>query len=574
MISSKGTAKDRYYPAHVGGIIAQARILLATFLLIPAFHHCFGPAEYSITVFYLLAAYFCYSILLAIIVHKLLAVLDNWFPIRYCIDLAVFIVLLRSSQIHTGTIYLFSVFLMFNASQSWLATGALVSSFILSAFVSANALFPAGMQPVGQLDVMQIITISGGILAMGLLIGFINSHAENRSRDFAWLAQWPIVSSEDIKSAGAKILEHLSRILSVRQMLLIWEEHDEPWLHVLSWSKDECHYSREVPDVFGEMTCLQLKSAFFFARNLSRPRVRIIYSFPSSEGKLQIMKGAPVSRNILERYPMQSVLSLVFYGKMASGRLYAIDYKRTLYNRFEVLKIIANEVANSLDKSYLLRDLRLLAKMEEQNAMARDLHDVILQNLAGDMLRLGRVDKSSLADGQTVQRYLNEYRKAITDTMREIRSYINRLRPFPLKIPAGLERNLVDYLDELNRKLMHQWGIAVVLEANLPQEKLPTPLAEELYSIVHEAVVNAARHAKASLVKIAISAGDGCVNIIISNDGNGFSFHGRYGHEKLKVMNWGPRTLMERTEALGGRLVVESEDTGSRLEFVLPLSGK
>lgn len=62
------------------------------------------------------------------------------------------------------------------------------------------------------------------------------------------------------------------------------------------------------------------------------------------------------------------------------------------------------------------------------------------------------------------------------------------------------------------------------------------------------------------------------VRITVTDDGQGFPFHGRYDQEELSEMKRGPVTLRERISALRGTLLIDSQETGVRLDIVLPLA--
>ena len=85
-----------------------------------------------------------------------------------------------------------------------------------------------------------------------------------------------------------------------------------------------------------------------------------------------------------------------------------------------------------------------------------------------------------------------------------------------------------------------------------------------------EAIVNAARHAKASTVRVELDVGEPRIDIVIADNGHGFPFRGRYDHLALKAGRLAPVTLGERVEALQGTLMIDSSETGARLEIVVP----
>jgi signal transduction histidine kinase len=58
--------------------------------------------------------------------------------------------------------------------------------------------------------------------------------------------------------------------------------------------------------------------------------------------------------------------------------------------------------------------------------------------------------------------------------------------------------------------------------------------------------------------------------VAVSDDGRGFSFRGRVEHDTLVDSKLGPASLLDRVVGLGGRMSIESNPSGARVEFVLP----
>jgi signal transduction histidine kinase len=66
---------------------------------------------------------------------------------------------------------------------------------------------------------------------------------------------------------------------------------------------------------------------------------------------------------------------------------------------------------------------------------------------------------------------------------------------------------------------------------------------------------------------------DAEVRIDVTDNGAGFPFLGTYDLQWLQAERRGPMTLKERVAALGGRLVLESTRSGSRIEMRIKATG-
>ena len=103
-------------------------------------------------------------------------------------------------------------------------------------------------------------------------------------------------------------------------------------------------------------------------------------------------------------------------------------------------------------------------------------------------------------------------------------------------------------------------------------EHVPAAMGREIYRVVREGLVNAARHSKGSLARAEVVLENGQVCISICDDGLGFPFRGYYDQATLTTMGVGPAMLKSRIAFLEGSLSIHSDETGARLEITLPLS--
>jgi signal transduction histidine kinase len=132
--------------------------------------------------------------------------------------------------------------------------------------------------------------------------------------------------------------------------------------------------------------------------------------------------------------------------------------------------------------------------------------------------------------------------------------------------------NLTILLKELAERIKRQWGLRVEINLKYPEKQVPRIPAQDIYFIVNESLTNVARHAKASTVHTELAVEENRVHITVTDNGQGFPFRGRYDHVTFNKMNIGPVTLKERIASLGGSLTIDSSDTGTQLEIILPLT--
>jgi signal transduction histidine kinase len=107
-----------------------------------------------------------------------------------------------------------------------------------------------------------------------------------------------------------------------------------------------------------------------------------------------------------------------------------------------------------------------------------------------------------------------------------------------------------------------------------PQDAWVDEFGDEVFRIAREGILNAARHADASLITATISASNGVVRLEIMDDGRGFPFHGTYDLSALERMNRGPWSIKDRVSGLSGNLELTSTTSGSKLLVTLDIPAK
>jgi signal transduction histidine kinase len=229
----------------------------------------------------------------------------------------------------------------------------------------------------------------------------------------------------------------------------------------------------------------------------------------------------------------------------------------------------AHELKLRQEHYCLLAELRQGAAAEERVRLARDLHDGLLQSLTGMALQLETVRRLLESDPQTAKQRLLEIQQLIAAEQRDLRVHIRDLKPAPPGVTT--DPRLAERLEGLGERLKRQWGLTVAVGSRHPGRPLSGTLAQEIYWIVHESLINAARHARASGARAEIAVEDHRVSIRVEDDGQGFPFQGRYTLGQLAESKLGPATLMERIASLGGALTLDSGDRGTRLDITLPL---
>jgi signal transduction histidine kinase len=200
-------------------------------------------------------------------------------------------------------------------------------------------------------------------------------------------------------------------------------------------------------------------------------------------------------------------------------------------------------------------------RRDERLAIATQLHDDVLPPLFKVHL-LGQVLRQQLATGQllAMEDDLPALIAATDEASVALRERIRGLRTSPLGTD-GLSRTLHLLLRQL------------ALESNVRiQEQIDevraTPVVELLaYQIAREALRNAIKHSRASLIRVFLLREDDRFRLVVEDDGCGF-----LPKQVDESRHFGIALIRERVELAGGVLQIDSmPGEGTRLVARLPL---
>jgi signal transduction histidine kinase len=188
----------------------------------------------------------------------------------------------------------------------------------------------------------------------------------------------------------------------------------------------------------------------------------------------------------------------------------------------------------------------------ERRRLERNLHDGAQQRLVAVALSLRLVAGKLESDPDVARELLGGAGRELALALDELRELARGLHPAVLT-DRGLRAAVETLADRA--------PFPVELDAT-PDERLPEPVEAGAYYLIAEALTNVAKYANASVVRVAVTAGDGRVVVEVSDDGIG-------GADPSSGS--GLRGLADRVEALGGSLAVTSPaGAGTTLRAEIP----
>jgi signal transduction histidine kinase len=240
------------------------------------------------------------------------------------------------------------------------------------------------------------------------------------------------------------------------------------------------------------------------------------------------------------------------------GVIFISSEKKNYYddNDVDVLQALAAHISLAMENARLYEQRRELARMEERNRLARDLHDSVCQTLFS--LTLTARGTESLLEGQSefVSQSLKEIQSLSQDALKEMRSLIFQLRP------AGLEQGLITALRCYGEGL----GITVKEKVEGARE-LPRAIEEALWRIGQEGLNNISKHAGTNQATVHLRVKENEISLDIADQGRGVST----GHSPNE-QSMGMLSMRERAEMLGGEFFIQSEKgKGTKIHVRIPL---
>jgi two-component system sensor histidine kinase UhpB len=208
---------------------------------------------------------------------------------------------------------------------------------------------------------------------------------------------------------------------------------------------------------------------------------------------------------------------------------------------------------NELQRSFeLLRTLsqRLeVVREQERTRIARELHDelgVRMTCMKMDLARLLAMMRDPLFPREKMEEKIRSMGTEVDTTIAEVQRLASELRPGlldDLGLVAAIEWQCQDF--------ERRSGIRCLCEASFDEIKISPSRATAAFRICQEALINVARHAKATFVRVLVKESGDDVLIEIQDNGQGIPA------EKVnEAGSLGLLGMKERSMAIGGRLEI------------------
>jgi signal transduction histidine kinase len=205
----------------------------------------------------------------------------------------------------------------------------------------------------------------------------------------------------------------------------------------------------------------------------------------------------------------------------------------------------------------------LEASDDERRRIASDLHDGVVQDLAGVAYSLAGSSREQGMAGP-VAALLDRSAAEVRESIKSLRSLLVDIYP-PKLADAGLESALTDLLAGAKTR-----GVVTTLTVDAGAERLPDDVARLLYRSAQEGVRNVLTHAHAGSLDVEVQLTPDTVTLTVTDDGDGFDpeiieRRSKEGHLGLRGLG----DLLAHSN--GDLLVTSSPGGGTTLRVEVPL---
>ena len=532
-----------------GRVIALGRLMLATLFLLAILVDVSQPAHAPAATFALLAAYIASA---AAIVA---ATWNNWWldaklagP-AHAVDIILFTLLVLLTEGYTSPFFTFFMFLLLSAAirWGWRAT-ALTAGLLTLLYLIAGLLV---MTSGASLEPQRFVVRTGQLIILSLILIWFGANQWRTRfyfRDEELLGR-PSLDESPLETGLRAAMSGLRASAGV----LIWREHGRNGLVGLA-----------VRD--GELAVVKMPKRALADALATTP---FLYDFRKNRA---LKKDA--ERNLISLRPRDMIsnqaasalglvegLAVPVRTDAGEGGLFLQSVPSLSTDHIDLGEQIAAAVAAHIQRHALLKAAEESAEAGSRLTLARDLHDSVVQFLAGAAFRLEAI-KRSKATGREIGPELDELKQLMLQEQRELRSFIAALRSGPLVALNDLAKDLHGLAERLSR----QWDVRCVFSARSAEMMIPTRLRLDAHHLMREAVANAVRHAEAKSVTIQLAAVSDELTLEFVNDGSEYPLSG----DRLEM----PTSLKERVEKAGGAIDLACGMGVTKISISLPIGGK
>ena len=559
----------------VEAVLAMARALLA-FSLMAAIYLARTATGLGYLAPVVLAAYCMYSVCLILAQRFHRAPNDAARVSTHIADIvwAGILTTMFSSTPYSPSV-VFLIFPLLAAAMRWgfRATMATAGATILALFVViffANAPLP----PVDPLTAEHRLSVgSVSLLILGFLLGYLGEHEKRLRSDAMTVARVAGQAHKAItpNETVAAVFGELFRTFDPALIQLAIHEIPTGRIHV--WESSRAGGQRIACrdlDFSHRADLLFQDSSHHIIGFKSGKNGNSTVEYKIFDAAGQAING--IQYNFREDWFPERLTSFVsvpvVFGSEWEVRLFVWDPLQSKATPKLLLAVtdLANRVSPTIFAAALQHHLRSRATAEERARVARELHDGIMQSLVALDMKMEVVKKVCARDSLPLLKEITTMQQVLRNEILGLREIIQANR----RIEVG-PTQLIPFLSETVSKFQRESRITSRFICELEEAPLPAATCYEVARIVQESLTNVRKHSGATTTIIRFAQLKDKWLLVITDDGRGFDFVGRFTSDELDEARKGPAVIKQRVRSISGDLTIESApNRGTCLEITFP----
>ncbi len=522
--------------------------MLATLFVLAILADVSQPALAPEAAYVLLAAYVVFATAIVI------ATWSNWWldaklagP-AHAVDIALFTVLVLLTEGYTSPFFTFFIFILLSAAIRWGWRATALTATLLTLLYLIAGLLVAAVST--EFELQRFVVRTGHLIILSLILIWFGANqwlARFYLRDEDLLARPSLEESLEI---GLRAAMHGVR---AKAGAFVWRQRGDREFAGLMIRGDELTLlTLPKPALFHGLAPTPFLYHLGMNRALKRDAERNLNALaprdvigPKAAAALELSEG----------------LAIAIQSDSGEGELFLEAVPNLSTDHIDIGEQIAADIAAHLQSHALLKAAEESAEARSRLTLARDLHDSVVQFLAGAAFRLEAMKRSD-ASGRNIEPELNELKQLMLHEQAELRLFITALRSEPLVALNDLAKDL----SALAGRLSRQWNVACEVSATRAELMIPARIHLDALQLTREAVANAVRHAAAKSVTVKIAAVSDELRLEFINDGTAYPKHG----DRLDE----PTSLKERVEQAGGALDMARGMGVTKISVSLPIGGR
>ncbi len=207
-----------------------------------------------------------------------------------------------------------------------------------------------------------------------------------------------------------------------------------------------------------------------------------------------------------------------------------------------------------------------LAIAEERTRIACDIHDGLIQTLAGLNYHIEYCIDQIEKNKNEALKSIQETQKLLKESIVEAREVVFNLRPITLE-RSGLYQSLSKYITTFEK----QYKIKTTLHTRGSESSIPAEAKVFVFRIILEALANVQKHSEAEQVQVKVLTQKNVLKASIVDNGVGYKVR-QHAHAGELRTSFGLEAISERARLLGGMAKITSRiGKGSKVAIEIPL---